>query len=61
MANQSEDQGGEPGETRVRQPYVPPQIRRIQLSVDEALMSICKGGLDGGPYGPCQACLGGGS
>jgi hypothetical protein len=44
-----------------REAYVPPRVTFTEISVNEALMSICKGGIQGGPYGPCGGCLGGGS
>jgi len=63
---ESERASDRPGSGR-REPYVPPRIERIQLSVDEALMSVCKSGLTDGPSGPmCMGrfdgfCMGGGS
>ena len=56
----------EASEKNQRRPYVAPEILRIRLAVDEALMSICKSGLGVGPLGPgCfgegGSCMGGGS
>ena len=66
MNDESQKRPGEASEKKPRQPYVAPEIRRIQLTVDEALMSICKSGLGVGPLGPgCLgeggSCMGGGS
>ena len=66
MSDDSDKRPQEVSEKKERQPYVAPEIRRIQLTVDEALMSICKSGLGVGPLGPgCLgeggSCMGGGS
>ncbi len=66
MNDESDKRPREASEKKERQPYVAPEIRRIQLTVDEALMSICKSGLGIGPLGPgCfgegGSCMGGGS
>ena len=50
----------------MREPYESPRITFIELVVEEALMTICKGGLGSGPFGPgCgggeTGCWGGGS
>jgi hypothetical protein len=45
-----------------REAYVPPRVTFIEITVNEALMGICKGGMGSGPSGPgCGGCLGGGS
>jgi hypothetical protein len=45
-----------------REAYVPPKVTFTEITVNEALMGICKGGLGAGPYGPgCGGCRGGGS
>ena len=49
-----------------REVYTAPSVTFVELVVEEALMSICKGGLSSGPVGPgCSAgaggCFGGGS
>ena len=46
-----------------RELYEPPRVTYTEISVNEALMGICKGGLGAGPYGPgCPGgCSGGGS
>ena len=46
-----------------REPYEAPTVTYTEISVNEALMGICKGGLGMGPYGPgCPgSCSGGGS
>ena len=45
-----------------REKYVPPRVTFTEITVNEALMGICKGGLGAGPYGPgCGGCRGGGS
>jgi hypothetical protein len=45
-----------------REAYVPPRVTFTEITVNEALMGICKGGLGAGPYGPgCGGCKGGGS
>jgi hypothetical protein len=67
MNDRGEDRDSKRADNQPREPYVPPRIKRIQLSVDEALMSICKSGLGAGPLGPgCfgdlqGSCMGGGS
>jgi hypothetical protein len=66
MNDASEKRAPEASEKKERQPYVAPEIRRIQLAVDEALMSICKSGLGEGPispgcFGEGGSCMGGGS
>jgi len=67
MNDRHDEQGSGRSPEGKREPYVPPRIKRIQLSVDEALMSICKSGLGAGPLGPgCLgdfqgSCMGGGS
>ena len=67
MKNAENERGSERPPPGRREPYVPPRIERIQLSVDEALMSICKSGVGAGPSGPmCMGgydgfCMGGGS
>ncbi|MBW1807864.1 MAG: hypothetical protein JRJ87_06680 [Deltaproteobacteria bacterium] len=47
----------------LREQYEPPRVTYTEISVNEALMGICKGGLGAGPYGPgCPGgCSGGGS
>lgn len=45
-----------------REAYEPPIIRHVEIAIQEAIMSICKGGTSGGPFGPgCGGCRGGGS
>jgi len=45
-----------------REAYVPPKVTFTEITANEALMGICKGGLGAGPYGPgCGGCRGGGS
>ncbi len=49
-----------------REIYTAPSVTFVELVVEEALMSICKGGIGSGPIGPgCSGgspgCLGGGS
>ena len=61
MTDRTDKASAEPSGGPEREPYVPPEIRRIQLSVDEALMAVCKSGLGGGPLGPECNCMGGGS
>ncbi len=46
-----------------REVYEAPTVTYTEISANEALMGICKGGLGMGPYGPgCPGgCSGGGS
>jgi len=37
-----------------RAPYEPPRITFTELSVEEALMAICKSGSEPGPIGTCS-------
>jgi hypothetical protein len=49
-------------EKKSREAYLPPRVTFTEITVNEALMGICKGGLGAGPYGPgCGGCQGGGS
>lgn len=51
-----------PGRSRAREPYLAPRLTFTEISVNEALMGICKGGIGAGPFGPgCGNCMGGGS
>jgi len=44
-----------------REAYEPPVIRHVEIAIQEAIMSICKGGTSAGPFGPGCGCRGGGS
>ena len=39
-----------------RKPYIKPQIERVMLVPDEAVLAICKIGSDTGP-GPVAGCI----
>jgi len=55
----SDDERPEPP---ARAAYEPPRVRHVEIAIQEAIMSICKGGTSGGPFGPgCGGCRGGGS
>lgn len=56
------DQQAQTAGKKTREAYVPPRVTFTEITVNEALMGICKGGLGAGPYGPgCGGCQGGGS
>lgn len=52
--------------TADREPYLPPRVRVVEVTTQEALMGICKSGFGSGPFGGgCSGvngpCMGGGS
>ena len=56
------DRQAQTTEKKPREAYVPPRVTFTEITVNEALMGICKGGLGAGPFGPgCGGCQGGGS
>ena len=40
----------------VRRPYEPPQLRRVRLVPDEAVLASCKNNATAGPAGPISKC-----
>jgi hypothetical protein len=41
-----------------RRPYETPNLRRIRLVPDEAVLASCKNNATAGPAGPVQKCAG---
>jgi hypothetical protein len=47
------------GPHRARKPYAAPQLRRVRLVPDEAVLATCKNQTTPGPAGAIQKCAGG--
>jgi hypothetical protein len=41
-----------------RRPYAPPELQRVRLVPDEAVLASCKNNTTAGPAGPIQKCAG---
>ena len=47
-----------PVDTKRRRSYAPPELQRIRLVPDEAVLASCKNNATAGPAGPVQKCAG---
>ena len=62
MEKKPQSKQAEPAKNPDREVYTAPRVTFVELVVEEALMSICKGGAGSGPmFTGCSLTPGGGS
>ena len=54
MMNEKQQKVASATPPKKRQPYVPPRVSFVEISVEEALLAICKSGNGSGPTGYCS-------